>query len=883
MADQYRIWVVSAAMDPFVLIADRIKREAADSSSAHCDSLMNTCEFMIRHVTASLIALLPKSEEIENWRYRSEFDLLRSSGIGDWSTHLNGLVVGAHFQSLRNELHGTELEGCIEELTRSSKGELDHWKVAVVEALRNAFTYLGEIPNNSKSIKLIEFFIEFPRLRNKMDAHGAPTSNDKARIAELLAPAVALLFENLAILKIPLVRVDIQGNDRAPRIIDVIGESSTIDKNKIADDLVRSTSESGIYVRSNSGAREAVLIRSSPEVSDFFYANGNFNESKENSEFLSYSSNKKIRSNCKRWTLAPKSLPQSTTSGADQFRLEGSTLTNYPGNAVRGYIGRPQLESELLENLMEPYRRIVTLKGIGGIGKTTLALEISKQICANRTFDSIIWMSARDIDIHESQTQRVQPDVQTFEEVGKAGMQLFESAGESIEESNPEVWLKSVLSSDQFGSVLWILDNFETMRDPSAVYKTIDKCLRPPNKVLITTRHRDFVGDYPIEVKGLEIGEFKAMVADYSSRIHVELPTNKIDQIFLESEGHPFLVKLMIAEFKANPRSQSRNVLAKDGLLDDLFERTYARLSEDLQHLFLLLCNWKEPVWELIVDLAVNEPDGISVDTEHCVFDLVENSLLEASQIGSEYILQVPAAAREFGKRKLKTHEQRVAILAQSEVIKLFGPAAVSQFGKTTNLRETSEVNVADALWHRIQPKLSNEGVRERFLALTMRAARTHPELWLKLADYFDRLQLFEEARSAYKNYIEVGLGGKHEWRKLAQLCKRLNLERESLQAWISAAMCSDASLSEISEAANKINSWLGNDVVQFTEAEKRVLIEPLVAVMEPRIEEFDANDCSRLAHLYKKLSRNSDAQRIAAVGLEIDPENEHCRRITWR
>ena len=84
-------------------------------------------------------------------------------------------------------------------------------------------------------------------------------------------------------------------------------------------------------------------------------------------------------------------------------------------------------------------------------------------------------------------------------------------------------------------------------------------------------------------------------------------------------------------------------------------------------------------------------------------------------------------------------------------------------------------------------------------------------------------------------------------------------------------------------QAANKINSWLGNDVVQFTEAEKRVLIEPLVEVMEPRIEEFDANDCSRLAHLYKKLSRHKDAQRIAEVGLGIDPENEHCRRIAWR
>jgi tetratricopeptide (TPR) repeat protein len=792
-------------------------------------------------------------------------------------------LLGAHFPLLKSEVLGTEVEGCIEEMTRPAKGEEDGWKVSVIEAFRSALIYLGETPNGSKSIKLIEFFNEFPRLRNKMDAHGAPTSNDKAEIAKLLSPAVTLLLEKLSILRIPLVRVDIQDNGRAPRIIDVIGESTQNDKNQIADDFFRSTGHSGIYIRSASGAREAVLIRSNPELSDFFYANGSFNESKENSEFLSYFSNKKIRSDCQRWVFIPKSLPQSTTSGADQFRLEGSTLTNYPGSAAHGYIARPQLESEIVESLVEPYRRIVTLRGMGGIGKTSLALEIAKQACANRWFDAIIWMSARDIDIHESRTQRVQPDVQTFDEVGQAGIQLFKSVGEPIEDSNPGLWLKTALSSDHYGSVLWVLDNFETIQNPSEVYKTIEKCLRPPNKVLITTRHRDFNGDWSIEVKGLEPSEFRAMVTDYSARIRVELPQSKIEQVFTESEGHPFLVKLMVAEFKANPRSRPRGVLAKEGLLDDLFERTYSRLDDDASHLFLLLCSWKEPVWELIIDLAVNEPDGFSIDTEKCVSDLVENSLLESSEIDKEYILQVPTAAREFGKRKLKTHDKRVEILAQSEVIQLFGPAVASQLEKVRHRDDSRAVKVADVLWRRIQPRLSNESLSERFLTLAKRAARSHPEIWLKLAEYYDGILSFEESRSAYKQYIEIGLGGKKEWRKLAQACKRLNLEREAIQAWISSALCVDATLSEISEAANRVNSWIGREVVQFSDAEKRVLIQPLVAVMEPRIADFGADDCSRLAYLYKKLGQYKDAERVAELGLTIDPENEHCKRIVWR
>ena len=867
-------------MDPFVLITDRLKREAIDSSSAHCDTLMNACELFIRHITATLIALLPKTEEFESLRYRYVFDLLRSSGIGDWSTKLNDLVVGPHFSSLRDELKDTDLEGCIEELTRSSKEQSDDWKVSVVKTVRSALDYLGEVPNSGKSIRLIEFFNEYPRLRNKMDAHGAPTSTDKANIGKLLEVAVTLLLANLKVLRIPMVKVEIQEYNRSPKIVDVIGDLTHSDRSKIADDLVRATSESGLYVRSKSGAREIALISSNTEISDFYYANGNFNETKEQSEFLSYFSNKKIKFNCKRWALAPKSLPQSMTAGTNHFRIEVSTLTNYPGNVVRGYISRSKLEKELIESLRDSFRRIVTLKGMGGIGKTTLALEIVSQACANRWFDSIIWMSARDIDLHESKSQRVQPDFQTIEDLGKAGIQLFESVGEVIEERDPAVWLNSTLSSDKYGSVLWVLDNLETMRNPNDVVRIIEKCLRPPNQVLITTRHRDFIGDWPIEVKGLERKEFDEMIADYSNQLKTELPKSKVDQIFAESEGHPFVVKLLIAEYKANPRSQSRHVFSRDGLLDDLFERTYARLSDDTQHIFLLLCSFEKPVLELIVNLAVNEINYTPINIEQCVHDLVENSLLESSPIENEYALQVPAVAREFGKRKLKTYEQRVAILAQLETIRMFGSIVVSQHGREGKQNQLTDGTISDSLWRRIQPRLLNEEMSERFLALTKNAARSHPQLWLKLAEYWDQREFLDEARSCYKSYIETGLGGKNQWQKLAQLCMRLKLENESLQSWISAATCSDATLSEISEAANRVNSWLANRTVQFTDAEKRVLIEPLVAVMEPRLDEFDADDCSRLAHLYKKLSRYKDAENVAQIGLGIDPENRHCLKI---
>ncbi len=35
------------------------------------------------------------------------------------------------------------------------------------------------------------------------------------------------------------------------------------------------------------------------------------------------------------------------------------------------------------------------------------------------------------------------------------------------------------------------------------MFHWLDTHIRPPNKILITTRHRDFKGDYPVEVGGM--------------------------------------------------------------------------------------------------------------------------------------------------------------------------------------------------------------------------------------------------------------------------------------------------------------------------------------------------------------------------------------------
>jgi hypothetical protein len=68
--------------------------------------------------------------------------------------------------------------------------------------------------------------------------------------------------------------------------------------------------------------------------------------------------------------------------------------------------------------------------------------------------------------------------------------------------------------------------------------------------------------------------------------------------------------------------------------------------------------------------------------------------------------------------------------------------------------------------------------------------------------------------------------------------------------------------------------------VVRYNSSEKRVLVDPLIIAMEKRIEECDGDDLSRLAHLHKNLENWSRARAVATMGLEKDPENQHCLRL---
>ena len=90
-----------------------------------------------------------------------------------------------------------------------------------------------------------------------------------------------------------------------------------------------------------------------------------------------------------------------------------------------------------------------------------------------------------------------------------------------------------------------------------------------------------------------------------------------------------------------------------------------------------------------------------------------------------------------------------------------------------------------------------------------------------------------------------------------------------------------------MSSAANRLNTrfraWGSQGLTPAKVANVRARLELFASRFDREGRALDANDCSRLAWLYIHLKNTDRARDIAAIGLEREPANVHCRNLLKR
>jgi tetratricopeptide (TPR) repeat protein len=545
------------------------------------------------------------------------------------------------------------------------------------------------------------------------------------------------------------------------------------------------------------------------------------------------------------------------------------------------------LETELLDGLTNDRHPIITLVGSGGIGKTWLTLAVLHQVASEGRYTAILWFSARDIDLLPQGPKLVTPHVLTARDIGAEFVRLVQPAEAQQKGFDAVRYLAEKMTKSDFGPILFVFDNFETVRAPSDLYSWIDTYIRLPNKVLITSRIREFKGDYPIEVLGMSEDESDELIVSTAKALGIDhlLTEDYKRELYQEASGHPYVMKVLLGEVaKAGGLSKVERIVATmEGILDALFERTFSGLSPVAKRVFLTLCAWRSTVPLLALEAVLLRPSNERMDVANAAEELSRSSFVEISTSSKdgELFLTVPLVAAVFGKRKLATSPMRSAIESDLQLLHAFGATQQSDIKRGVPPR-------VDRLFRYIAERIAQgKDNLENHLPMLEFIARKYPPAWLLLAKLCQELADLEKTKEALRRYIESSHGDdlqkERAWEGLASICQQTGDYVGEIHALVEMCQLPNIPFRVISNAVNRVNALFSEQYFVLDSEEKRVVSRRLAQVMENRIAEGDATDCSRLAWLFMRLRDEDKARQIIQIGLSVEPDNIYCKNLAMR
>ena len=280
------------------------------------------------------------------------------------------------------------------------------------------------------------------------------------------------------------------------------------------------------------------------------FANGRWNDAKAICQFVDYSTGRTLF--LQTGYVAPDLdlLPSETTARHALVWLDhiAHNLPRQPAD----FVNRPMLGARLRTLLTDRQHRLITLRGGGGMGKTALALHaLWEFIEAGEPFgyDFVLWFSARDIDLLESGPRERLRDVSDVDDVAESFAQLM-GEEQLVGQDAVSYMVDQVSDRDGGPSYLIVLDNLETFESPARIQRVLDESVVLPSKVLLTSRHEEFRGDYPIEVAGMEETEADRLMVEEARRHYAEPRVDRQvrDKIAAATGSRAYAMKLAVAQ-----------------------------------------------------------------------------------------------------------------------------------------------------------------------------------------------------------------------------------------------------------------------------------------------------------------------------------------------
>ena len=846
----------------------RVESSKDDSDIAYVYDLLALGEMLTKIISIFLVENI--DDDVERTRYRFEYKLVHANGVGEFSDTISQVLTGNTANTLLASISDE-----VRELTK--KSDESSWQRIALDRL-DQVNHLLNIESNKISNKssLSQWFLNFAILRNKTKGHGSITGDACSRICAPLAESILIILENSLVFKYQwaCIRPNLSGSYRITRLTESSVDFDFLKKKNNGLTLLK-----GVYCFTNQLHFMPLISSPEPDKENFFLPNGGFSNKKY--ESLDYVSDDHIFVDGSGFLRPPTTLLKSNTSGKDILRNNLKSYTNIPEKSI-DYISRPELETDLKSLLLNEERfPIITLKGRGGIGKTSLAVKVVNDEAITSNFDMIVWFSARDMDLFPEGPKPVQANVINQKDIAREYFHLIDPNNVPPKDAVDKLSIE--LGSNNYGRSLFIFDNFETLTNPIEIYEWLNTNIRNPNKILITSRmNRNFKADYPIEIGGMREDECKELIRLAARKLNIEglLTNNYIQKLIDESDGHPYIIKIVLGDIaKERELLNVRKIVGnKVNILEALFKRTYSTLSHAAKRVFLTLCSWNSVVPLIALESILTRHEDDDINIENATEELCRSSFVETIENEGELFLTVPLAAALFGRNELSISVDKQEIDKDRRLLMEFGAGTI----KGNTVLETYIQRKFKAVAFRIQTK---EDLLREMPMLEVLASRS-PKSWLLIADMYNEYNISEQELYALNEYIKTNPTEEESistWMRIAGLYKILDNWKGESMAYETIIGLKSVSYDLLSKMAKRVNTYYNSQDITGANELKNRLSVGIVNIMESRIDEADATDLSRMAWLCLNIKDVASAWKFTELGLEREPNNIHCIRLHER
>jgi hypothetical protein len=346
-------------------------------------------------------------------------------------------------------------------------------------------------------------------------------------------------------------------------------------------------------------------------------------------------------------------------------RLATLQFCNLPEPTYRKFISRENEINDILEYISPDRGQPITvIRGIGGVGKTALAVRVAYKCLDARLsplkdgnnnvpiFDAIIFTTSKETDfIGTTMVERPKKESTLLD--------IFRVISETLQESNitqvPEDQQKQQVidALKQKGKTLLIIDNFETISDKKSIWRFLN-ALPPGTKIIITTR-KDSEHNQ-VELEALDEQESYDLIQTQAKEKEITINEENQQQIYSKFGGIPMALIYSVGKLAAEcslTEILNSNISDRDDIGRFCFEDSVKPLRETAAHQLLMATTFfcDPPIKEALLKVA-----GLTdlFESENALKKLQKLSLIVDKVVGRDARFTILPMTREYARAELK-------------------------------------------------------------------------------------------------------------------------------------------------------------------------------------------------------------------------------------